>query len=439
MNDQNIHQPLSVAEFITRINTTLRQHPNKIIGEVSELSFPPSGHVYFTLKDKNSDAIIKCVAWRSTYKMQGVNLQIGLEIIVSGRLEIYAPYGRIQYITSSIELVGEGQLKAAYEALKKQLASEGIFAQERKRPLPSFPKKIGIITSQNGAVIHDFINNVGKHNFIFLICDSRIEGKQSLPDLLAAINTMKKQDIDILIIMRGGGSLQSLAAFDTEAIVRSIIDFPVPVIAAIGHHQDKPLTALAADIHVSTPTAAAMLLNKSWDDASLTLNKYSAEIFHSYNTCINVTLSMLHSQKYKIENYLNNIIEVFSTAQKQVENMILKSIFSITNYRLKIQQHTDLISSNFTRQIMTANTILQVTSIKNSLTTSLDLTEKQLLYCEQVITLRDPNRLLLYGYSIIRSGSRLVKSINDIKTGDDLTIRVLDGEIISTVKETKHE
>lgn len=429
--------PLGIAEFIRLVNASLKQHQSKIIGEISELSTPPSGHVYFTLKDKTSDAILKCVIWKTNYQMQGVKLQIGLEVILSGKLEIYAPYGRIQYNASSIELVGEGQLKAAYEALKKQLSTEGIFSEDRKRPLPNFPQKIGIITSQTGAVIHDFSNNVGKHNYTFLICDSRIEGKQSLPDLIAAVKTMKTQEIDVLIIMRGGGSLQSLAAFDTEAMVRAIIDFPVPVIAAIGHHQDKPLTALAADVHVSTPTAAAMLLNKSWDDASLTLNKYSTDIIHNYNARLYATLSKLQDNKYHIQTQLIRIIEVFSNAQKKVESMILKSLLNISHHRLQLQQQTDLIAINFSRQISSVNHMLQATLITNSVTSAIESTEKQLAHCEEIITLRDPRRMLQYGYSIIRSGDTLIKSVHEIRKGEELNLLLSDGEISSKVESIK--
>ncbi len=178
MSENLIPQPLSVNEYIELTNYALKQLRASVIGEISELTLASSGHAYFTLKDSKANAVMKCVMWRSNYQMQGVKLQVGLEVILNGKMEIYAPYGRIQYIASSIELVGEGQLKIAYDALKRKLTAEGVFAEENKRPLPLFPKRVGIITSQQGAVIHDFSNNVGRHDFKFHLCDARIEGIQ---------------------------------------------------------------------------------------------------------------------------------------------------------------------------------------------------------------------------------------------------------------------
>jgi len=194
------------------------------------------GHVYFSLKDEKDGALINCIIWKSRYAVYGVELKEGVKIIASGYPEIYAPSGRISFIAETIELAGEGALKKAYEKLKKKLAAEGLFEEERKRPLPKYPEKIGVVTSRQGAVLADFLNNLGKFGFKIKMIDSRVEGQLAVADLLLSIKSFQKQDIDALVIIRGGGSLESHLAFNNEMLVRAIADFPVPVIAGIGHH-----------------------------------------------------------------------------------------------------------------------------------------------------------------------------------------------------------
>ena len=255
-------------DFIAVLNETLREIEVSVVGEVSKASFPPSGHVYFDLKDESGDGVLHCVVWKSIYENLGIALEAGMRIVVFGSANIYAPRGDLSFKVRAMELTGEGVLKKRYEELKKKLAAEGVFAEERKRPVPEYPERIGIVTSRNGAVIHDILNNLGRFGFKVSLVDARVEGPEAAESLMDAIKKLKKVPLDVLIVARGGGSMEALQAFDNEKLVRALVDFPVPVIAAIGHHQDVPLAALAADVHVSTPTAAANLLNQSWQEAS---------------------------------------------------------------------------------------------------------------------------------------------------------------------------
>ncbi|MCX6791349.1 MAG: exodeoxyribonuclease VII large subunit, partial [Candidatus Gribaldobacteria bacterium] len=184
----------------------------------------------------------------------------------------YTANGKFSFVAKTVELKGEGALKKAYDELKNKLEQEGIFDAETKKALPEFPRKIGVITSKQGAVIHDLLNNLGKFGFQIKMADSRVEGQEALGDLLSAIKTMSKQDIDLLVLMRGGGSLESLQPFNNEALIRAIVDFKVPIIVAIGHDKDVPLLALAADFAPSTPTAVTIALNKSWENALAQIN-----------------------------------------------------------------------------------------------------------------------------------------------------------------------
>ncbi len=362
-----------VAEFIEILNTFFKREKVRLRGEICELKRAASGHVYFTLKDKSDGAVMDSIIWNRNYEMCGVALEIGMEVIASGHPNIYAPSGRLSFVADTVELVGEGALKKAYDALKKKLEAEGLFAPERKRPLPEFVRKVGVVTSLKGAVIHDFENNLGKFGFVISVCDARVEGQQAVKPILAALATLAKEDIEALVVIRGGGSLESLQGFNNEAVVRAIADFPVPVIAGIGHDQDVPLAALAADYMTSTPTAAAHLLGRSWEDAFA-----KAERLRSVFVYFEEGLRRAHMM---LDGTLDGIIQRIAH---------------------------------------------RIASLKD-----------QLAYAERAVVLNDPARQLKLGYAIVRSGGRIVKSVKDVAEGDALETQLADGTVGSKITEKR--
>ena len=283
----------SVSDYIQILNQGLKGFAAKIEGEISEVSFGPTGHAYFTLKDEKDESIINCVIWKSIYNLYGIKLKEGIKIIASGCPEIYAPWGKLSFKCQVIEYSGEGTLKKEYEKLKAKLAEEGFFEQARKRPLPEYPQVIGVITSKQGAVLADFLNNLGRFGFKIKMVDSRVEGQAAVTDLLNSVKTLKKEKIEVLVIMRGGGSLESMLAFNNELLVREITDFPVPVLAAIGHHKDVPLSAMAADLQVSTPSMAAISLCQSWEQAVSLLEEQQRSIISSFGYVLEDARSLL--------------------------------------------------------------------------------------------------------------------------------------------------
>ena len=362
----------SVSEFIEILNVGLKKEV-RITGEVSQVQKAASGHVYFTIKDGKEDATMNCVVWKFNYLQCGIDMQVGMELILTGNPQIYAPTGRFSFVASAIEFKGEGALKKAYDELKKKLAAEGVFATERKRALPELARKIGVITSKDGAVIHDFINNLGKFGYEVNLVDSRVEGQQAVAPLIEAIQTFKKKDIEVLVIIRGGGSLESLQAFNNEALIREIVSFPVPVIAGIGHDQDVPLAALAADFMTSTPTAAAHLINRSWEDAFAKVRQFA-------------------SIMNRIEDRMRRV--------KMDLDVALKSVIDHT---------ADSISR-----------------IKERLETA-----------EKVMRVNDPTRQLKLGYSIVRGRGKVIKSIKGLSAGDELEIQFSDGTTESNITSIK--
>jgi len=413
----NSQEPLSVAEYIDLVNSGLQKFQAKIVGEVTEFNLR-SGYLFFTLKDKKDDGVINCFMWRSTYSLYGVELKEGLEVIISGYPSIYAKSGRLSFQTASVELVGEGALKKAYEELKKKLEKEGVFKKERKRPLPAYIQRIGVITSKTGAVIHDFTNNLGRFGFKIKLMDARVEGQQAVRDLLAAISSFKKYDIDVLVIMRGGGSLESLMAFNNEKLVKEVISFPAPVIAAIGHDKDVPLIALAADEAVSTPTAAANLISEPWKRAKFEVDRYKGDIMELYSGYLSGARNRLIRSVYRIKNAFLSIIMLYRQAENQLPAFISK-------IRNELKRKTDALQA------------LQISFIR-LFSREVENSRMRIDHLARMISLNNPARQLKMGYSIARKGGRIIKSVKNVKIGEDIEVQVSDGTFDSNIKKIKN-
>jgi len=379
------------------LNIGLKSSKAKIVGEVGEAKAGPTGHVYFTLKDEKDQSMMSCIIWKSRYQLYGVKLQEGMKIMASGYPEIYPPSGRLSFIAETIELAGEGELKKQYDELKKKLEKEGVFAEERKRPIPRYPQKIGVITSKQGAVIADFLNNIGKFGFKIKMIDSRVEGQEAVRDLLASIKTFRKTDIEVLVIIRGGGSLESLMPFNNELLVREVSGFPVPVIAGIGHDKDEPLVALAADASESTPTAVANLLNESWEQTLLLLERYERDIIGRYETIFDNYKEIENELRISLSNFKNALLN----AKISLRDSLNKSFFGFGILLSKVNQ--------------------------------------KVVQAEKAIFLNNPERQLRLGYSIARCNGKIIRKTGDVKIGENMDVRVLDGVISSEVKNIKKQ
>jgi len=389
----------SISAYLKLLNGVLNSFEARIMGEVSEIKISSVGHVYFSLKDKKDQSVLSCVIWSYDYKLCGVQLKEGLEIIAKGIPDVYPPTGRLSFKTKIIQLVGEGELKKEYEKLKKKLEEEGFFSLERKKEIPPFIQKVGIITSKQGAVLSDFLNNLGRFGFKIRFVDSRVEGLEAVKDLLNSVKTMKKFDLDVLVIMRGGGSLESFLAFNNEMLIREVSDLPFPVIAAIGHDKDVPLLALMADKMVSTPSMAANLLNQSWMEAESELKNKEREIINSFSYALKDLEYKTDGLFLKIRNRLEKVISGFKMIEYRIKTVIPKILEGeMRKIREKIQN------------------------------------------IEKTIYHNDPERNLKLGYCIATNEKGIIKKINDVKVEDIVNLKVFDGIINTQVKKIqKHE
>jgi exodeoxyribonuclease VII large subunit len=273
--------PLSVSEVTSRIRMVIEQEPMLrdlwIEGEVSNLSRPSSGHIYLTLKDAGSQ--LGAVIWRSQARGLDYLLKSGDQVQAHGRIGIYEQGGRYQFYIDQVRPAGQGSLYQAYERLKAQLQAEGLFDAGRKRPLPSFPMTIGVVTSPTAAALRDVLKVLGRRYPIarVLLSPTLVQGDAAPPQIVAALDRLNaRNDVDVILLVRGGGSLEDLWAFNDERVARAVADSRLPVVSGVGHETDFSLADFAADRRAPTPSAAAEVATPNLADLRTRLSQAQA-------------------------------------------------------------------------------------------------------------------------------------------------------------------
>lgn len=405
-------ETVSVSQYLDKLNSSLKAERAKIIGEVSGFQeYPGRTYLYFSIKDSKDQSTVKCFMWKRDFHISGVALADGMEVIITAYPNIYKPNGGLTMQVELLEGVGEGALQIAYEKLKKQLENEGLFSESRKRALPDFPHKIGVITSKSGAVINDFLTNIGKFGYEILFVDSRVEGQEAIKELLSAVETLKHKDIDVLVIMRGGGSLESFQAFNNEVLVRAVAKFPVPVLTGIGHDKDAPLVSLVSDKNVSTPTAVASLLNNSWNSALANVNMAEQKINSGFESALKDNRFIIENSEVLIQKRFNALFDIFKKAEQTLAGAVSRIESGIERIKNNLKQWEKDLVRGF------------ILSLKEN--------HDFVLQSEKLILQSSPENQLKRGYSIVRSGGKVLRSTKEVKKGDLLDISVSDGIIKS--------
>lgn len=340
-------QVLSVSEYNQNIKTILEGEiaPGWVRGEVSNLRKQASGHCYFTLKDAGSQ--LSCVLFKGNALRQAVILKEGQQLLVYGEISVYEPRGNYQLIARIVLEDGQGQLQVAFEKLKQKLAAEGLFDSEKKLRIPSLPQTIGIVTSPTGAAVQDFISVLKRRGWKgrLVVLPSKVQGKEAGAEIVERIERAHKMEIfDLLVITRGGGSLEDLWPFNEEIVVRALAKCSIPTISAVGHEIDFTLSDFASDLRAETPTGAAEVISSHFLDnedrlslASSNLHKYAADV--------------LEGCMHQLEKLGHRL-----TAQsplKQIEHLNLK-LDDLTNrmlghYREQLFKKKELINDVATR------------------------------------------------------------------------------------------
>lgn len=294
-----------IGEFLEQINLLLAPIHITIQGEINSVTERGSA-VYFTLSDPKEKATLNCIVWKNKMRSFGFELREGLEIKVVGAPNIYKPFGKFSFTADYISPVGEGALKQALEQLKLQLETEGYFASERKRPIPSYIQSLGLITSEHGDAKKDFLTHVGNHGISIRFFDVRVEGVQSIPTIVQAIRWFNEHmpETEVLVLTRGGGSLESLQSFNSLEVARAIFSSRIPVLSAVGHENDVSIADLVADLRASTPTHAGKILGTPWEQAPEKIDTMQNEMLYAFRqTAHKLTLKLQSVQQHMMYAY----------------------------------------------------------------------------------------------------------------------------------------
>jgi exodeoxyribonuclease VII large subunit len=315
-----------------------------------------------------------------------------------------------------IELCGEGALKKAYDVLKQKLETEGVFALEKKRLLPQFPERIALITSEQGAAIGDFTMNLGSQGFKVDFYPTSVEGKKAVVDILEALRYFNRhaEKYDVLVMIRGGGSLESLQAFNNETLIREIAECKIPTLLGVGHEKDVTLSALAADVMVSTPTATARTLRESWDEARGIFRHFKQQLPVLFERELAEAKNSLALGSGSLLEQLN----VFLDQAERYKSALLERFFQLQN--IVKQQSVSIVE---VQKLLSRNFLDAVTEVK-----------KQLLYGEELLRQYDPKRVLQLGYSLVCHGDVVVKGIDRLKLGDRIEVQFDRGKVEAKVE-----
>ncbi|HHY77479.1 MAG TPA: exodeoxyribonuclease VII large subunit [Clostridiales bacterium] len=389
---------------VTEVNLYIRHMLEKdnllshiyIKGEISNFKVHTSGHAYFSLKDKQS--IIKCVMFRSNLSRIKFLPEEGMQVIVRGYISIYEKDGQYQLYAESLIADGAGELYKAYEQLKKRLEMEGLFAPENKKPLPLLPKSVGIVTSPTGAVIRDIIS-VGKRrnpNINIYLYPSLVQGEKAAEEIAEGINFFNKfNKVDVIIIGRGGGSIEELWCFNEEIVARAIFNSKIPVVSAVGHETDFTIADFVADVRAATPSAAAEMVFPDKQQLALYIKKLQSNLYSS-------VISFIRNKKV----FLREL-----TARSSFRHTETK----ILNYRQSLENVRESLDD----------------SIKSIIKNHRDTLY---LYNEK-LNLLNPASYLNRGYAYVKKAKsgEIINTINKIEKGDILNIYFKDGYVSSSV------
>ena len=365
-------------------------------GEVSNYSRAASGHVYFTLKDE--EAQIRCVMWRSQVERQAYLPQNGEAIIAHGRISVYEAGGRYQLYVDDIQPVGVGLLYLQFEALKERLAAEGLFDAERKRPLPPFPRRLGVVTSLTAAALKDIVNVLRRRYPLVevVLSPTLVQGDEAPSQIVAAIEALNEQtDVDAIIVARGGGSLEELWAFNDERVARAIYASQVPIVTGVGHETDFTIADFVADVRAPTPSAAAEVAVPDQQELRGAVESWRGRLAQLMRGRI--------GEERRALQYREQVLRRFSP-QAQIDS-----------YRQRID---DLTHS-------------ALADLKHSLA----LARERLRTLDSQLQTLSPLATLERGYAIARNlgTGEVVRSVAQVVAGDRLEVRVSDGQFESTV------
>ena len=366
-------------------------------GEISNWKQASSGHIYFTLKD--AGASLRCVIWRSqANQLVYLPQQDGEAVLAHGRISVYEAGGNYQFYVDDLEPLGQGALYAEFERIKARLAAEGLFEADLKKPLPIFPRAIGLVTSPAGAALRDILNVLRRRYPLapVILAPAQVQGEDAPPQLVAALQAIARQPVEVIILARGGGSLEDLWAFNDERLARAIVACPIPVITGVGHEVDFTIADFVADVRAPTPSAAAELATPDRAELSRLILSHQLALADAAEQAVT-----------SARNQVNNMAWALARLSPQSR---------LNNYR----QQIDTLANRADRTL--AHLISLQRERVNNLAAQLD-------------TL-NPQATLSRGYAIVQKDHTVVTQTGQVSQGDDISIQVSDGEFKAVVRQS---
>ncbi len=368
-----------------------------IKGEISNFKHHSRGHLYFTLKDENSR--ISAVMFASNASSIKFEPEDGMKVLVSGRVTVYEATGGYQIYVDQMDLDGLGNLYLEFEKLKKKLQEQGLFNPEHKRPIPRFPKRIGIVTAPTGAAIRDILSTIKRR---YPICETilfpaLVQGSGAAPDVAKQIDKAQEFDLDVLIVGRGGGSIEDLWAFNEEIVARAIYNSNVPVISAVGHEIDFTIADYVADLRAPTPTGAAEMAVPVLSDVKNNIDNYKIRLRE--NIIKTLKQSELRLEKIKDSFILSNPLAMYEVKEQKLNNYV---------------------------------------TVLNKYINELLINKKHLLKLDlNSLKLLNPVNIMEKGYSLVKVDGKIIKESSNVNLGDKIDIKLYKGEVVAEVKEIK--
>ncbi len=373
-----------------------------VTGEISNFkNHFASGHLYFTLKD--NDASIRCVMFRGFASRVKFNIEDGLKVVLRGKVSLYEKDGQYQFYAEEMHAVGLGDISLQFEQIKDRLSKEGLFDEQNKRPIPKFPKRIAVITSDTGAAVQDIINIITRRWPLceIMLCPVAVQGENAVPEMLNALQKVYSlSNCDTIIIGRGGGSIEDLWAFNSEVLARKIYESPIPVISAVGHETDFTICDFVADLRAPTPSAAAELAVPDKNDISLKLLNY------------NSILKSLLENRYNLQKSKVDILTSNVFLKKPIESIIERRI-----------EQVDILCEKL------------ISAYKSVLDKNKSKLQQKIASLDAL----SPLKVLARGFSVAQIDGKVVNSVACAEIGDEISLRVTDGELLCTVKEKSED
>ncbi|WP_436858029.1 exodeoxyribonuclease VII large subunit [Mammaliicoccus sciuri] len=437
---------LSVTAITKYIKYKFDQDPHLlnvfIKGEISNFKRHSSGHLYFALKDDKG--VLSAMMFKSSANQLWFNPKEGDQVLVEGRIGVYESRGAYQIYVQSMQLDGVGLLYEKFEALKKELAEKGYFDQEHKLSIPKYPKKIAVLTASTGAAIRDICSTLDKRYPLAeqVLMSTLVQGKGAKDNIINNIKEADSMGVDVIIVGRGGGSIEDLWSFNEREVVEAIYHCKTPVISAVGHETDTTLSDFVSDVRAATPTQAAVIatpdINALYQLISNARQYLTKHITQTIQQDKHKLKQLSSYYKLKTPSLLyDQETQKLDELQKQLSRNLEQTV-TRNNHKLDILQNKLRITPIYNKTFQFRQDFNRLNMLQTQLVNRIISQKKQVLTSKLAqLDALSPTQIMLRGYSIIEKDDKIITSKNDLKIDDDITINLKDGKINANVKEIR--